>query len=43
MLKDEFANEHEFKEFARGCLEYLFFEESSGKFQFPVEIPSVEA
>lgn len=35
LLDDEFANEHEFKEFARTCAEQIFFEEASCGLQFP--------
>ncbi|MBI3634161.1 MAG: transposase [Candidatus Yonathbacteria bacterium] len=38
ILNDEFADEQEFKKFARACVEHIFFEESSCGFNFPVEV-----
>ena len=35
MLDDEFTDEREFKEFARACVEHIFFEETSCRLQFP--------
>jgi|SRR3989344_8940294 len=38
LLNDEFADEQEFKKFARACIERISFEETSCGFHFPVEV-----